>query len=283
MFTAIAAEARRRGRPLHVLTDRLDVWKGNSDPVSVQSGIEKWFRARNRGWITTEITHLVCQNSVHVHLAEQMARSIGLDLPAGWAPVYRPRGPAGVESGAIVVQNSCRGALYAAVTKEWPFDRWTRLAERLMADGHRLVQIGTQEDPPVPRAVDLRGKTDLPRAAAILEEAKLFIGLESGLMHLAAAVRVPSVIIYGGRTRPHETGYSFHRHVGVSQLPCSGCALNSGCPIEVQCMTDISLDQVWNAVKQEIEAGSREGRGERHAAKPQYEALGNGHEAIGMR
>lgn len=261
MFTAIAAEARRRGNALHVLTDRPEVWEGNTDAASVQTGVGKWFDAKNCGLIKTEITHLSCQNCIHVHLATQMAGLAGLELPENWAPVYRPRSSARVEPGAVVIQNSCRGALYAAVTKEWPFERWNCLVERLVAEGHRVVQIGTRHDPPVPEVVDLRGETNLPQAASILEQAKLFIGLESGLMHLAAAVRVPSVIIYGGRTRPHETGYPFHRHAGVSELACSGCGLNSNCPIEVRCMTDISVDEVWSAVREEFEIG-----GQRRAA-----------------
>ncbi len=249
MFTAVVAEARRTGRLLHVLTDKPEVWEGNTDPASVQTGIEKWFRAKDRGRLDTEIVHLSCANSIHVHLADQMAKMAGVELPANWAPVYHARRSARVADGAVVIQNSCRGALYAATTKEWPFDRWDCLAERLLAEGHRLIQIGTLKDPLVPGVVDLRGGTDLARAAAILEQAKLFIGLESGLMHLAAAVRVPTVIIYGGRTRPHETGYPFHFHAGVSQLPCSGCALNSGCPVDVKCMTDIALEDVHSLVQ----------------------------------
>lgn len=269
MFTAIAAEARKRGSALHVLTDRPEVWEGNTDAASVQTGVGKWFDAKNRGLIKTEITHLSCQNGVHVHLAAQMAGLVGLELTANWAPVYRPRSAARVEPGTVVIQNSCRGALYAAVTKEWPFERWGLLVERLIAEGHQVVQIGTRHDPPLPEVVDLRGNTDLPRAASILEQAKLFIGLESGLMHLAAAVRVPSVIIYGGRTRPHETGYPFHFHAGVSQLPCSGCGLNSDCPIEVKCMTDVSVEEVWNAVQEAVE--------------PRVVASGNRREACGRR
>lgn len=249
MFTAVAAEARKHGSALHVLTDRREVWEGNTDAASVQTGVGKWFDAKNRGWINAEITHLSCQNSIHVHLAAQMAGHLGLDLPENWAPVYRPRRPARVEPGAVVIQNSCRGALYAAVTKEWPFERWNCLVERLVAEGHRVVQIGTRHDPPVPEVVDLRGETDLPRVASILEQAKLFIGLESGLMHLAAAVRVPSVIIYGGRTRPWETGYAWHWHIANTTISCAGCALNAGCPHGIKCMEDTSLDAVLETVE----------------------------------
>ncbi len=253
MFTAVAAEARKCGGALHVLTDRPEVWEGNTDAASVQTGVGRWFDAKNRGLIKTEITHLSCKNSIHVHLAEQMAGLAGLELPANWGPVYRPRSPARVEPGAVVIQNSCRGALYAAVTKEWPFKRWNLLVERLLAQGHPIVQIGTQHDPAIPGAIDLRGQTDLAQAAWLLERARLFIGLESGLMHLAAAVGVPSVIVYGGRTRPWETGYPWHWHAANTTISCAGCALNTGCPHNVECMEEITVDKVLVTVRKALE------------------------------
>jgi ADP-heptose:LPS heptosyltransferase len=185
-----------------------------------------------------------------------MAQIAGVELPANWAPVYRSRASPGVEAGVVVIQNSCRGALYAATTKEWPFKRWDLFAERLISERHKLVQIGTIQDPLVSGAVDLRGKTNLPRAAAILEQARLFIGLESGLMHLAAAVRVPSVIIYGGRTRPGETGYPWHWHAANLQIECAGCALNTGCPHDMKCMEEISVEQV-HALAERALAGEK--------------------------
>lgn len=276
MFTAVAAEARKRGSALHVLTDRPGVWESNTDAVSVQTGVGKWFNAKNRGLIKTEITHLSCQNGIHVHLAAQMADLVGLGLPENWAPVYRPRSPAHVEPGAVVIQNSCRGALYAAVTKEWPFERWDQLAERLTSEGHKLVQLGTPLDPPVQGAVDLRGKTELPRAASILEQAKLFIGLESGLMHLAAAVRVPAVIIYGGRTRPWETGYPWQWHAANMAVSCAGCALNSGCPQNVKCMDSITLDLASEMIAKALNGEPAPGFNDRPAVELKS-LFGGGH------
>lgn len=252
MLTAVAAEARKAGRPLSILTNRPEVWEGNTDPNHVVTNIERWFRVYFRKRIATQITHLPYTNSIHRHIGEQIALNIGIALPANWRPVYHPREKAVGPAGAIVLQNSCRGAQFSAYTKEWPFDRWQLLADRLRQDGHQLVQLGTKADPPIHGAIDFRGTTSLADAAATLERARLFIGLESGLMHVAAAAGTPSVIVYGGRSRPWETGYPWHWHVANAAISCAGCALNDGCPHDVACMKDITVESVSETIAKAI-------------------------------
>lgn len=249
MLTAIAAAARHAGRPLHVLTDFPDLWHNNTDPASVQTGIERWFYAQRRRWISTEIVHLPYVNSTHRHIAEQMAARIDVTLPAGWRPVLHVPRAAHRDSRLIVLQNSCRGARYASPTKEWPQDRWQQLIARLDRD-FRLVQLGTPQDPPLAVAEDRRGRTTLREAAELLAQASLFLGLESGLQHVASAVETPAVIIYGGRSRPHETGYASNRNLTRSP-ECAGCGLNTGCPNGMICM-DISVDEVEQAVRESL-------------------------------
>lgn len=241
MLTAIASAARQAGRPLHVLTDHPGLWQDNPDAASIQTGVERWFYARRRGWIATDIKHLPYKTGASRHIAEQMAEQAGLALPAAWRPVLRapqrkPRDPR-----LIVLQNSCRGARYAATTKEWPQENWQVLVPRLARE-YRLIQLGTERDPPLAGAEDRRGRTSLNLAAEILGEARLFVGLESGLQHVAAAMGTPAVIIFGGRSRPRETGYSFNRNITRSP-PCVGCALNSDCPHHMVCM-EIPVEEV---------------------------------------
>jgi ADP-heptose:LPS heptosyltransferase len=249
MLTAIARAARLAGQPLNILTARPEVWRGNHDPLSLQADIERWHYAKRRGWITTEIVHLLYPTGAPGHIAAQMAKCAGVALPPDWRPVLNlpkalPRHPR-----RLVLQNSCRGALYAADTKEWPQSRWNQLVRRLAGD-FELVQIGTLADPPLAGAIDRRGRTNLAEAAALIQRAACFVGLESGLMHVAAAVRAPSVIIYGGRTRPHETGYAHHANL-TRNPACAGCALNTGCPHSMVCM-EIPVDEVEAAVRQQI-------------------------------
>lgn len=96
--------------------------------------------------------------------------------------------------------------------KTWPIDRFSSTANRLLADdgpmaGGRLVIFGGPEDiryvddlrRSVPKAhcLDLTGKLDLLSVHAALKRARLFIGNDSGLMHLAAAAGCPTIGLFG--------------------------------------------------------------------------------------
>lgn len=95
--------------------------------------------------------------------------------------------------------------------KQWPAERFAALAERLTAPGApchgRPVAVlgsGSERAMAAPllaslgdRAVDLIGRTDLPVAGALLARATLFVGNDSGLMHLAAAAGAPTLGLFG--------------------------------------------------------------------------------------
>lgn len=95
--------------------------------------------------------------------------------------------------------------------KEWPADRFARLAIRLTGQGGALqgarvavLAAGPERERARPvldalgdRAIDLTGRTDPMAAAACLERAALYVGNDSGLMHIAAAAGVPTVGLFG--------------------------------------------------------------------------------------
>lgn len=94
-----------------------------------------------------------------------------------------------------------------SVAKDWPIERFSELMRRLYKDGRQFVILATAEQQPevqplvaaLPQRIvlDLSGATDLDTAYAILERAKLFIGNDSGLLHMAAAAGIRCVGIYG--------------------------------------------------------------------------------------
>jgi hypothetical protein len=250
MLTAIAAAARAAGRPLHLIATYPDLWQGNSDPASLHTGVERWHYASLRRWIATEVVHLSYETIAPLHIAEQMAAHTGVALPAAWRPMFHSPIVATRDPRVIVVQNSCSGARYSYSTKEWPQERWRELVRRLAGE-FRVVQLGTPSDPHLDGAEDLRGRTTLRDAARLLSGAAVFIGLESGLQHLAAGVRTPSVIIYGGRSYPHQTGYPFN--LNLTRAPaCAGCGLSSNCPHSMVCM-DIPVTEVEAAARRLLE------------------------------
>ncbi len=94
--------------------------------------------------------------------------------------------------------------------KSWPADRWGALVERLRAEprfaGWRFMLVGGPGDhpPAAPalaaageRGVDFVGKGDILASAAAIDRAALFVGNDSGLMHVAAAAGRPTLGLFG--------------------------------------------------------------------------------------
>ena len=247
MLTAIAAAARVAGKPIHVIVTYPELWQDNTDAASIQTNLARWQYAELRKWIPTSIVHLSYEMGTTKHIAQQMADHANVSLPDNWHPVCSYHKPTKRVTHRIVFHNSCRGARYAASTKEWPQDRWSALIARL-ADKYEMIQIGSLMDPPMKSVEDRRGQTTLSGAAELIASARLFVGLESGLMHVAAAVHIPSVIIVGGRSLPNQTCYPFNHN--ITRTPdCVGCGLNDGCLHNHICL-DISVEEVESAIHQ---------------------------------
>ena len=98
------------------------------------------------------------------------------------------------------------------VGKTWPLERFAQLAIRLVDDGGplhggRIMVLGGPEDVgsvsalrhvvPMDRFIDLVGKVDLLTTYACLRQARIFVGNDSGLMHMAAAAGAPTVGLFG--------------------------------------------------------------------------------------
>lgn len=105
------------------------------------------------------------------------------------------------------------GATYAS--KFWPLYRFIELAKRFATDGDGLVLIGTKEERclterlaaslPSGTVLDVAGKTTLFQMAAYIDASDLFIGNDSGPMHVAIARRKPTIGLIGpGRPRYHR-------------------------------------------------------------------------------
>lgn len=164
-----------------------------------------------------------------------------------------------------------------AESRRWGSNNYATLAVRIIEKlGHKVVLLGTageyeagkaiinQAANSVPvggaaqihneiRIANMCGKTDIETAAAMLSTAKLFIGNDSGLAHLAAAVDIPLVVLSGADS-PAETSPISRKKIVIirDQLDCISCVKNT-CPKKgeafMRCMKQISVDEVLEAVR----------------------------------
>jgi len=143
-------------------------------------------------------------------------------------------------------------------TKRWPVEYFTETAQKFSSRGNFIVMLGGQQDQELTAAMQrtlthkhasFAGKTSLLVTAAILKKCRALIANDSGLMHMAEAVGIPLIAIFGSTTR--ELGFfpllktsRVLENVDLRCRPCSHLG-KSKCPQgHFLCMRAISPEQV---------------------------------------
>lgn len=161
---------------------------------------------------------------------------------------------AGVRRGARRIAFA-PGAAYGSA-KCWAPERFAELGDRLIArfDADVIV-FGAPSERDIAeriasgmrrRPVNLAGQTSIAELAAYFSGCHLFIGNDSGAMHVAAGAGIPVVAIFGS-TDPEGTAPMTARRTIVRHAPsCSPCFLRH-CPVDHRCMTRITVEAVESA------------------------------------
>ena len=148
--------------------------------------------------------------------------------------------------------------------KDWGQDNWQALLARLSKKypGHALAMVGAKEEHSVAEyaarlfagpSVNLCGRL-LPReTAAVIARAKIFLGHDSGPMHMAAAAGVPCVIAFSaaGPAGAWFPRGSMHQIV-YHHTSCSGCYLERCNVAGHPCLTSITVDEMEAAANRAI-------------------------------
>jgi len=120
----------------------------------------------------------------------------------------------------------------AVLERGWPFENFAALAMRLGEAGFRPVVLGHSSDRERfdriknifgRKAVDLVGACTLRETLALLRRCSLFIGNDSGVMHIAAAAGVPLVALFGPQSPVKFGPWSKQAIVIYKEFPCSPC------------------------------------------------------------
>jgi len=143
--------------------------------------------------------------------------------------------------------------------KEWPAEHWAAALDELPAS-YPIVLIGTRPAAPITslmktqnRVFDCTGRTDSPTLAALCGRARWFLGIDSGPLHLAAAMGIPAVGIFGPSdwylTGPRGVPHRIARH----PVECSPCMLPkckwTGAD-ERKCLTLLSPQEVVRTARE---------------------------------
>lgn len=243
--------------------------------IAKKAGIpERWGFATD--WRGGLLTKAIPKPGGVVHQSEYYQALItGLSLPAGppfaavWPNLDRTKDlllEIGLDPDEPFVVFA-PGAAYGQA-KQWLPDRFAQLAGLIINErGWSVLMVGSRADRSacadiasrlgntgtrMNRLVDLSGKTDLPVLAGLLARARAVVANDSGAMHLAGAVGVKVVAIFGAtnekRTSPLRASESAPEPVIVTHdVFCRPCMLRE-CPIDHRCMRGITATEVFRVL-----------------------------------
>jgi len=146
----------------------------------------------------------------------------------------------------------CPGAEYGSA-KRWPAANYAALAQKMRTAGWQVWLFGSEKDASVTAAinqlcdgncVDLAGKTTLTEVVDLLAAARCVVSNDSGLMHVAAAVGVPLIALYGSSDPGYTPPLSDRARIVSRGLACSPC-FKRECPFgHLDCLNGLRPEQV---------------------------------------
>ena len=150
----------------------------------------------------------------------------------------------------------CPGAAFGPA-KRWPSAHFAQVARQQLLRGWQVWLIGSQEDARItaeifgtgsPHLYDLAGRTQLEDVVDLLSVASCVISNDSGLMHVAAAVDTPTIALYGSTSPKVNPPLSSRATILWRELSCSPCNQRS-CPLgHTNCLRELAVDRVLEAL-----------------------------------
>jgi heptosyltransferase-2 len=222
---------------------------------------ERWgYATDGRGPLLTRAARVPAQvrGQSEVFYYRAMLAGVGLqtfnaqDTALRPPPEWSARGRELLEDGRWV--GLTPGAAFGSA-KRWLPDRYAAVGDRLARGGARVVILGGAADAPVAERIaaamrtpplSLCGKTGLPELVGALSRLSLLVTNDSGPMHLAAALGVPLVAVFGPTDWRETAPLGEPQRLLREPVECSPCKLRE-CPIDHRCMRLVSVERVATA------------------------------------
>ena len=156
----------------------------------------------------------------------------------------------------------CPGAEFGEA-KRWPANSYATVAQHKINEGWQVWLFGSKNDQGVveeirsklsegarPSAINLAGKTSLADAVDLMSVASAVVSNDSGLMHIAAALGRPLVVLYGSSSPDFTPPLSDHVEILRTGIECSPC-FKRECPLgHLKCLRELPASRVFDAFTQ---------------------------------
>jgi heptosyltransferase-2 len=143
-------------------------------------------------------------------------------------------------------------------TKLWPAERFGELARRALERGWQVAIAGSADEAPLgriiqsiaPGTVDISGQLDLRGLGGFISRCAAFVANDSGPMHLARALGVPTLSLFGS-TDPGMFSWDGHAVLFNRGVECAPCSFygRRRCPKgHFRCMLELGVEEAWTAL-----------------------------------
>lgn len=161
--------------------------------------------------------------------------------------------------------------------KRWPAERYAAIVKRLLDRDYSVLLLGGADDKPLVetitaevarrhqptpagrrrgRLLDMSGRTTFSQLGALLERCRLFLGNDTGPMHLAVAVGTPVVAVFGPSQPAIYGPFTPDAAVVYHGEQCATCVFQGGlvsrCNNGYACMAAVTVEEVWEAVEAKL-------------------------------
>lgn len=239
-------------------------------PNSFKSAWVPWFARipKRSGWLGESRYGLLNDyrrldkqaHQLQVERFMALARAPGLPLPS---PLPKPRLLAHAEEAGRLARQLglstdqpvtvlCPGAEFGPA-KRWPEQHYAEVARHVVRGGGQVWVLGSPKDVPVGESIaaqvgsgvhQLAGRTRLENAVDLMSLARRVICNDSGMMHVAAALDIPVIALYGSTSPDFTPPMTDRAEILRLGLPCSPC-FQRECPLgHLDCMRKLAPERV---------------------------------------
>ena len=174
---------------------------------------------------------------------------------------------AGLESHLLVGIHPGSSRLHRMKYKRWGADKFARLAREIAGEyGAKILLLGGEDEEPLKRCVVdalapgegvVVPKLPLKVTAALIGACSLFVSNDSGLMHVAASMGVPTVAVFGPTDEKRTAPWGERHRVVAKNLACRPCwplkevGRRKGCQYPARvCLSELSAQEVFRVIRQ---------------------------------
>ncbi len=215
--------------------------------------------------------------TTHAHSAEQQLALLGfVGVPVADKPKSRlivtesARNSLEEKHSSFTIQHSPFALIHPVAafdTKQWAMENFARIAESFNTKDLQIIAVATKKEREVLEKLRAESKVPiqifddltLPEITALASKAKIFVGNDSGIAHIAAAVDAPSVVIFGSSNRNHWRPWTnAPNEIVYEKMDCQPCA---GYVCEkfdkAECIRRVTVKQVIEAAQRVLAESAR--------------------------